>query len=302
MPLPEKIKLGGQEYVLKDNPELLNLVQEARKEEKDKLHGEIKLLKGKISKGGVDAEQMETLKTQLAEAEEAKKVANEELVGLKAVQKKLEEEKNKGGDAGGDGGDDPDKGKKKTMTSHDFELKLSEFGKSMTDQFGKVLEDRFKKYDESIGNLTKQNSQMTVEAHKQKLLADNEGLIIPDLLTGGTIDELNTSLVKALETSKKYITAQDNEGNRKTLAEIEKAKIEAEKKAGDGTQTQQVSVVDLLSITDENGEKKFSVAQPPKGGATDGDLVKDLDEMSPEEFEKNRDAIKKQLMAEQKGE
>ena len=37
MPVPEKITIDGKEYVIKDHPELLSMVQEVRKEEKDKL-------------------------------------------------------------------------------------------------------------------------------------------------------------------------------------------------------------------------------------------------------------------------
>ena len=48
MPVPEKIVIDGKEYSVKDNPEILELVQEVRKEEKDKLYSKISTTEAKI--------------------------------------------------------------------------------------------------------------------------------------------------------------------------------------------------------------------------------------------------------------
>ena len=99
MPVPEKIVIDGKEYSVKDNPELLALVQEVRKEEKDKLYSTISSKEAQIKV--LEDEKKKTGELSAQKEEELKK-AKDELAVAKADKEKLEEEMKKGKKGGAD--------------------------------------------------------------------------------------------------------------------------------------------------------------------------------------------------------
>ena len=295
MSIPKKIKIGDQEVELKSNPELLNLVEAVRKEEKEKQHTEILGLKKALADKDVSETKLAELQKRLEEVEVAKKATEEELIVIKAAKKDLEETKKS--EVGTKTEEiKTDEGKKGEQDlSLLIEGALTKFGQKMTED----LEKRFKNYETELEGLKNHTKTTTVESHKQKLITKYDGLIIPDLLTGNTIEEVDKSLAKALEISKKYITVSDDSGSKKTLEEIEQARKELEKKQQEEKGKQVViSVSDFAKLSEEG---KAHTPPIPPDPAKVHEEIKNINEMSSEEFAKNKEYYKKQLRAELTG-
>ena len=100
--IPEKIKLGDVEYVVKDHPELLKVIENARKEEKTKLYSQISSLDAKVK---VLEDEKKTSGELSSTKEEKLKKLQDELAVVKAEKEKLEGD-GKGGSGNPDDGDD----------------------------------------------------------------------------------------------------------------------------------------------------------------------------------------------------
>lgn len=76
--------------------------------------------------------------------------------------------------------------------------------KTQLENANKLLTDKVKEFDDKlkeVSNKTKEietaSIEKTLKDHKDKLIADNKGSIVEDLIEGKTIEELNASLVKS---------------------------------------------------------------------------------------------------------
>ena len=109
MPVPEKIVIDGKEYSVKDNPEILELVQEVRKEEKDKLYSKISTTEAKIKV--LEDEKKATGDLSAKKDAELQKL-KDDLAVTKKEKSDLEAEIKKGKKADDDDDDDDDDKKK----------------------------------------------------------------------------------------------------------------------------------------------------------------------------------------------
>lgn len=289
MPIPDKIKLGDKEYSLKDNPELLDLVKEVRKDEKDKLYSQISTLEAKTkvledekkANGELSATKeakLKELQDELAVAKAEKDKVEKELTGLKGGKKSAEDD---------DDDDDDDKGKTKkskksstepSFTKEELQVMLKQALKEQADEFEK-------KISEVKGGLNKK----TVGDYRKEMLEKHKGLIIEQLVPENLDSEeaVNKAIEKALETSKQYISNEyevDGKKQKMTVAEYEAYEAKQKEQGKEKTPTG--------SYTPPNPPAK------PEGGSGDlsgKELLSKIETMTDEEYAKHADQILKEV-------
>lgn len=282
--IPEKITLGGVEYTVKDHPELLEALQAARTEEKDKLYSKISTLEARAKTLETESKN----KGQLSEAKEAElKKLQDELAVVKAEKKKLET------------GDDTEAAKKKA--AEEAAKKKAEEGNQFTKAdiqaaVKEAMAESKKEFDEELAKIKKDVSgvggkvtEKEIADHREKLLAKYDGVIINKFVPTGlkSIEDVDKAISEALVDSKPYIRKEyDIDGKKQSMsiAEYEEyaEKKKAEEEAGKGG---------------NGGTPDYQGADPArKPGNTGGDLtgkqlLKDVENMSDEEYAKHHKEI-----------
>lgn len=287
MPVPEKIVIDGKEYSVKDNPELLALVQEVRKEEKDKLYSTISSKEAQIKV--LEDEKKKTGELSAQKEEELKK-AKDELAVAKADKEKLEEEMKKGKKGGADDDDDDDddnKGKKGKKPQSG--LSKEEVAQMIADA---VKQER-EAGDRKVEEVKKSLEGKKVGDYRKEQLAKYKDVIIEDFVPENLDSEeaVNKAIQTAIEKSKNYIRKEyEVEGTKKqlTLAEIEEleAKAKDKKDPDDG------------GGSGSGGSGKQKAPDKPDGGSGDltgKELLSRIEDMSDEEYAKHADAILKEV-------
>ena len=285
MPVPEKIVIDGKEYSVKDNPEILELVQEVRKEEKDKLYSKISTTEAKIKV--LEDEKKSTGDLSAKKDEELQKL-KDDLAVTKKEKSDLEAEIKKGKKADDDDDDDDDdkkKGKKQPSG-----LSKDDVASIVADALAKQQEGFDKKLEEVKGSLGKK----TVSDYKKEQLAKYKDVIIEDFVPENLDSEeaVNKAIEKALEKSKQYIRKEvDVDGTKKslTLSEIEELEVNKDKGGkgsggGDGS--------------GGSGEGKKNPPAKPDGGSGDltgKELLSKIEDMTDEEYAKHAEAILKEV-------
>lgn len=278
MPIPEKIKLGDKEYVLKDHPELMTIVQEARKEEKTKLYAEKASLEAKIK----TLEDEQKAKGDLSATKEKElNELREELGAVKSEKENLELEIK-----------EAEKGKKKP------EPKKEEKSEGLTKEdvqelLKNALAEQAKTHKEEIEKVQGGLTAKEVSDYRKEQLAKHDGIIIAKLVPEGldSKEAVNKAIEEALAESKQYITneyeVEEGKKQRMTIVEWEEhqktIEAEEEKKKGTGTYT-----------PPQHPDK------PDGGGGGDltgKELLSKLGEMSDAEYEKHREQIMKEVKA-----
>lgn len=276
--IPKTIKIGDVEYKVSEHPELAALIEAGRKDEKEKLYSQI---------GGLTAE-IKTLKDKeemsKKDKEALKKLENE----LAVAKSDLEKAKAAGGEGSDDTskGDDNDKSKddksKGGVTTTEIEAIVQRALKAQADQ-----------YEQKFASLKGEMTAEQVETYRKEQMKEYDGLLIPDLVPQGlkSKEEVNEAVKKALDTSKQFIrkdyTDKDGKTSQKTLAEIEELeKAPATPPSGGSPPPTYVPA---------GGTPP---PPPPSGGGEidSKSLVKDLKNLSPAEFAKNREAIRQEIL------
>jgi hypothetical protein len=282
MPVPEKIVIDGKEYSLKDNPELMDLVQEVRKEEKDKLYSKISTTEAKIKV--LEDEKKSTGDLSTKKDEELQKL-KDDLAVTKKEKLDLEAEIKKGKKADDDDDEDDDKKKGKKQPSSG--LSKDDVASIVADALAKQQEGFDKKLEEVTGKLGKK----TVADYKKEQLAKYKDVIIEDFVPENLDSEeaVNKAIEKALEKSKQYIRKEvDVDGTKKSLTLSEIEELEAKKDKGDKGS----------GGGDGSGEGKKNPPAKPDGGSGDltgKELLSKIEDMTDEEYAKHADAILKEV-------
>lgn len=278
--IPSEITIDGKVLKVKDVPELLGLIEAVRGEEKDKLYGEIAKLEAKVT--GLED------KSKLTEAEAAelkdlrKQIARKE-VELEAKDAELDAAK-KAGKAAEKINDDDDEGddKKSGKTGKAGNAALmAELKAFMTEQLSGVtsqLDTLKKEVETKVGEVSGGLKAKTVGDYRKQQLAKYADVIVSDLVPDNLDSEeaVNKAIERALERSQDLIY-KEVDGKRLSLREIadaEKAKKEDAGKGG-GTYT-------------PPGAPPTPPGKGDNGDITDKVLLKDVKNMSPEEFAKHR--------------
>jgi hypothetical protein len=276
MALPKTIKLGDTEYTLADHPELTSLVEEVRKEEKNKLYSEKTKLEKKIEELNEKATAAEGLsKTEKVELDKAKADLTKKEADLVEANKNLEAAK---------------AANKKATEGDDKPLTKKELAEAVAAIVNPMKEEYEKKLKELGGEV----EGKIVSDYKAKLLEDNKGQIIPEMLTGNTVAELNESLKKAKEVSKSYLTTEvtAKDGKKSTVTLVEAERLKAEETA---------AVEELKN----RGTGATAAAAPDKKAGADGSgdiSLKDVKDMSAEEYKEHRKEIMKKAQTVKYGE
>lgn len=272
MNIPDVIKIGDTEFSVKDTPALLELIQTARKEEKDKLYAQIQSLESakrvledekKIS-GKLTAEkeeQLVALKTELDTAKGDK-------VKLEAELKEFETGKGKG---------KKEEEMKEMLTKDEVKAMVAE-----------MLKETAKEVSGKVEEVKKDLTTKEVADFRKELLEKNKGLLIEKLVPENldTKEAVTKAVDEALAESKNYIIKEYEVGGKKqkmTLAEYEAFEQEAKEKeeAEKAARTPQYAP----GAQFPNPPAGFS------GDLTDKDLLSKLDSMSDAEYAKHADEI-----------
>ena len=261
--IPKTIKIGDVEYIVAEHPELLTLIENTRKEEKDKLYGNIETLKKEV----------ETFKNSFTSAEKKEKDYKDQLSAKEAELKKAQEDLKKFE------GIDPTNSPKNDgeKMSKEFEEKLA-----------KIQEEADKKQKEAAERIAKLEADHKAEKlaeYRERKLAEHKDKIIGDFVPENltTNEEIDASVTAALAKSKKYIrseyTKADGTKVTGTLEEIEAWEEEAKKNPANPASPTYVPPT-----------------VPPAGGGGQGaePVLKDVKDMSPEAFKQNREALRAQ--------
>lgn len=272
--LPDTFKIGDKEYKLSDSPEILAIIETVRTQEKNKLYSQIATKEAEVTdlanKLKAETGDKTVAANKLKEVEDALAVAKAEKVKIDADLQALKEAGEKA---------EKDKDKKDPANS----LTADAVAKIVADALAKQKQE----FDQVISGLQTTVTTKSVEDYKKELLAKHKGLIIPNLITGNSIAELDASVVSALETSKDYITVEHGKDKKRlTLRERDLA-IEEERKAEE-----------LLKGSGGNpaGTPPKGANPPEKGNPdlTGANLIKNIKDMSPEEYAKHRSEILKE--------
>jgi hypothetical protein len=147
----------------------------------------------------------------------------------------------------------------------------------IADELAPLKEELTKGINEVKGKMTAEE----VAAYRAQLVEKNKGVLIPGLLKGSTKEELDANLVEALEESKPYITVdfKDAEGKNKKVTLAEKEELEAQQK------TAQAELEKRYQGTGAPAAPGKDTPPDPKS------LVKDVKNMSAEEYRKHRGEI-----------
>jgi len=285
MPVPEKIVIDGKEYIVKDHPELMAMVQDVRKEEKDKLYSKISTTEAKIkvledekkTNGDLSTKkdgELQKLKDDLA-------VTKKEKADLETAMKS----KGKKADDGEDEDEEDDKKKGKKQPSG---VSKDDVAQIVADALAKQQEGFDKKLEEVTGKLGKK----TVGDYRKEQLAKYKDVIIEDFVSENLDSEeaVNKAIQVALEKSKKYIRKDvDVDGTKKSLTLSEIEEFEANKDKGGKN-----------SGGDGGGEwegKKKAPAKPDGGSGdlTGKELLSNIGNMTDDEYAKHADAILKEV-------
>lgn len=274
--VPDKIKLAdGTEIVVKDNPEVEKLIkqaiQDARKEEKDKLYSQIATLE--TAKKTLENEKV-TFGELTAKQKKDLEAVNEELATLKAEKKKLEEEGKKKPET------EPEKGGATTtgLTKEDVIELLEGFSKKQSDEFEKKL-------SAVQGDL----SSKKVSDYREKAIAKYDGLLIEDFVPTNlnTPEEVDKAIETALLKSKKYLSKEyeiDGKKQKMTIEEYEE--LTKEKETGAGGQGG--------TTTYEPKEPAKKPDQGTGGDLTGKELLSKVEDMTDEEYAKYHSQILKE--------
>tara|TARA_Y100000034_G_scaffold29728_1_gene36147 strand:+ start:25611 stop:26534 length:924 start_codon:yes stop_codon:yes gene_type:complete len=286
--IPETITIGGQEYKIKDHPELQSLVEKARKSEKNKLYSEIKGFESKIAvlenkekeNGELTAKQEKDLAKLKADLDSAN-----------AEKAELEKTIAKGGKSGGDGKSGEGKGDEpKGLT----EAKVAEL-------LEKALEKKEAAHQKEIEELRNGLNTKTVGDYRKEQLKKYEGVIIPDLVPESldSQSDVDKAIEAAITKSKPYIrNTYEINGEEKEMSIADYEKYKAENPDGNeggngGSGNEGGSGGGTPDY--EGGQGK--PATPPSGGGGDvsgKELLSRVKDMSPEEYAKHREAILKE--------
>lgn len=267
--IPKTVKIGDVEYNTADHPELLALIEAGRKDEKGKLYTQISTLTAEIQTLKDSKTSVEELSKKDQEA--LKKLQDELAVAKSELEKVSKQDPPKGGE-GAKGG-----------------LTQAEIDKQIQDALAKQQKEFEQKYSELKGDITSK----TIADYRKELLEKNKGYIIEDLVPENldSKEAVNSAIEKALKSSKQYIrkdyTDADGKTTQLTLAEIEALELKAKE--------------------DEEAKRKAPIyvpaggtppTPPPNGGGgLDSKVsVKDLKGMSQSEFEKNREALRQEIL------
>ena len=288
--IPEKIKIGETEYVVKDHPEILELLQKARKEEKDKLYSQISSLDAKVK---VLEDEKKNNGELSATKEKELKELREELGAVKSEKEKLEKAGKGGSGADPDDDDDDDakgkaKGKSKSSQPSITKEDMAEILKSALAEQQKVFDEKLK---EVQGGLTKK----TVSDYRKEQLAKHDGLIIDKLVPEDLDSEeaVNKAIADALEVSKNYISKEfevDGKKQKMTLAEYEQYETK-QKETGAGSPPQ------------GGGTGNYTPPTPParpeggSGDLTGKELLSKIEDMTDEEYAKHHKTLLKEVQS-----
>ena len=273
--IPTSIKIDGKELQVKDVPELLELIETVRAEEKDKLYGEIAKLessvktledKGKLTEA--EAQELKDLRKAVARKEVELEQKETELEEAKKAQKTTKKVTDNPGEEGDDKTDKIMAGLKTFLTEQ-----LAGVNKAV----GDLKADVEKKIGEVSGGL----KTKTVTDYRKEQLARYKDVIVDDLVPENLESEadVNKAIEKALERSQDLIY-REVDGKRLSLREIadaEKTK-KAEEAKGGGTYT-------------PPGEPPKPPGKDGEGDLTGKALLKDVSKMSPDEYKKHREAL-----------
>lgn len=272
MNIPDVIKIGDTEFSVKDTPALLELIQTARKEEKDKLYSQIQNLES--AKRVLEDEKKNSGKL-TAEKEEQLVALRNELETAKSEKVKLEEELKEFETGKGKSKEDA---MKDTLTKDDVKSMIAE-----------MLKETAKEVSGKVDEVKKELTAKEIADFRKELLEKNKGLIIekfvPDNLD--TKEAVTKAVEDALAESKNYIIKEYEIGGGKkqkmTLAEYEAFDKEAKEKEEleKARRTQHYSPGEQFP----NPPGGFS------GDLTDKDLLSKLDSMSDAEYAKHADEI-----------
>lgn len=276
MKIPEVIKIGGTEYSVKDTPELLELIQVARKEEKDKLYSQIQSLES--AKRTLEDEQKKQGKLSTDKEEELKKI-KDELETAKSDKVRLEEELNEYKKPEGKQGSSntkKDDAVKETLTKEEVIALVKEAVASTT-----------KDVDDKVGEVKKELTKKEIADYRRELLEQNKGLLIEGLVPTNleTKEDVNKAIQDALAESRNYITKEyevDGKKQRMTIAEYEEY-AEKVKKDDEEKQKNRTDMYRASGLPDR--------PDGASGDLTGKDLLSRLDSMTDEEYAKHADQI-----------
>ena len=280
--IPEKIKLGDVEYTVKDHPELLEMLQNARKEEKDKLYSQLSTLETKV-KTLEDADKSKAGLTKTQE-EELKKL-KDELAVVKAEKEKLEK-----------AGESDEEAKRKAEEAAKANGEKDQFTKAeMKEMVKEAMAEQKKSFDEELAKVRGEVSTKDVSDYRKEMIAKYDGVLIEKFVPTNlsSKEEVTKAINQALIDSKPYIRKEyEIDGKKQEMSISEFEQHETESKA---------AAEAAAAAGGQGGTPPYNPQNPPgkpAGGNSDvtgKQLLEKVDSMSDEEYEKNRDAIMKEL-------
>lgn len=276
MKIPEVIKIGDTEYSVKDTPELLELIQVARKEEKDKLYSQIQSLES--AKRTLEDEQKKQGKLSTDKEEELKKI-KDELETAKSDKVRLEEELNEY--------KKPEGKKDSSNTKKDDAVKDTLTKEEVIALVKEAVASTTKDVEDKVGEFKKELTKKEIADYRKELLEQNKGLLIEGLVPTNleTKEEVDKAIQDALAESRNYITKEyevEGKKQRMTIAEYEEY-AEKSKKDDEEKQKNRTDMYRASGLPDR--------PDGASGDLTGKDLLSRLDSMTDEEYAKHADQI-----------
>lgn len=270
------VTIDGKEVDLSTLPEFTAILEEVRKEEKDKLYTRIASLETQIKV--LDDEKKSSGSLTKTQEDELKKL-REELGAVKAEKDKIAAEKNSGkGDEGKEGKQGKEGDKNNGLSEEALAALLT---KTLEKELAPLREQN-KALTEKLQEVQSNVTRKTVDEYRREQVEKYKGQLIPELVPTGlsTQEEVNAAVKAALETSKSYLMREvDDEGGKKKMVSLaeyeaiqEKARKDAEFKQNPPTPPAK-----------PEGDKAGDLGGKP--------LLDKVGELSEAEYEKHREQI-----------
>ena len=168
---------------------------------------------------------------------------------------------------------------------------FDKFKEDITSSITEVMTEKFSSLvKKELAPITERNAQtekMAVADYRNKLISENQGKCIPELVAGSTREELDKALTHSTELFSKYgkVDATPDAG------------VNGEQKVVATTDVQKTTVETPAATTEQKVVEKPVVIQAPlrTTAAVETDLK--IGEMSMDEFAKNRESLKSKVTA-----
>lgn len=254
-PAPQVVEKVVEKIVYPDNVQAL--IERTRQEEKDKLYDRVKRAEA------VENENI-ALRARVTDLEKS--------IAQMAESTKQPEKSSRSG-----------KEAKDTLDAEFVKAIMEDTAAAVRDQFKVELAER----DERIAALQQANAKTALQAHREKLIQDARGRIIPAMVTGSTVQELEVAAIQAMSEYERIVKSVGGQPLPNSSIASAGAPSAAYPQVPSATGSQPAAPPALGAV-----QPTSPLADGTSARSEEQRLAEEVSQMSPADYAKNRAAIR----------